>query len=800
MSNTGFLLERGASRSSNGSTKGETVSRRDFLRGTGLLVVSFSMAEFPIAAAMSQVTGANQAAATSADPYDPMVLGPDPRQLDSWLAIAEDGTVTFFSGKNDNGQGLATAFRQLVADELDAPLERIAIVFSDTQRTPDQRGASASDGVQGGGPPLRKACAEARRVLIEQAAQRLGVPVEQLTVRDGVIGVRGDGSRAVSYGELVGGQRLNSTLEWNGEFGRALDVTGQAQPKTQDQFRVIGRPVPREDILPIVYGQPHYPVDVRVPGMLHGRSIKPPVAGAELVSVDTSSVRNIPGLVKVVTKGDYVGVVCEREEQAIKAATQLKVSWSNPGPVFPTDSEGLYDYMRSAPHRFEQVGDDVGNVDEAFARAARIVEAEYRWPFQAHASFGPGCAVADWRDGELTIYTGTQKPFAMRRGVAQFLNIPQEKVRCIWVPGPGSYGRNDAGDVGYEAALLATDVGRPVRLQWMRSEGIAWDPKGPPVLVRVRGGLDADGHVIAYSYEWKGPSTRGDVNFEEHEPGQTLVGQMQGLGRDRAQREGGGRGGAYAFPNKRSVIRVMDPLLLMVSPLRAVHLRAPGAPPASFAGESSIDELATAAAADPVQFRLTYLTDPGHRAVIEAAANLAGWDTRPSPRARDAGARSGTVTGRGFSCAPGGTGVALVAEVEVDLESGRVRVTRFACAVDAGLIVNADGAKNTVEGALLHTMSRTLHEEVTFDRTKVTSVDWRTYPIGTIADTPDTIDIVFINPEQRDPQGLGEPPCGPVPAAIANAIFDATGVRLRQVPFTPARVRAAFEPRPPLTG
>ena len=344
--------------------------------------------------------------ATSIDPYDPMVLGPDPRQLDSWLAIAEDGTVTFFSGKNDNGQGLGTAFRQLVADELDAPLERITIVFGDTQRTPDQRGASASDGVRGGGPPLRKACAEARRVLIEHAAQRLGVSVEELTVRDGVISVRGDGTRAVSYGQLVGGQRLNSTLQWNGEFGRTLDVTGQATPKTPDQFRVIGQPIPREDIPPIVFGQPHYPVDVRVPGMLHGRSIKPPVAGAELVSVDAGSVRNILGLVKVVTRGDYVGVVCEREEQAIKAATELQVNWSNPEPVFPTDSDGLYDYMRITPHRFEQVGEDVGNVDEAFARAARIVEAEYRWPFQAHASFGPGCAVADWRDGELTILYG----------------------------------------------------------------------------------------------------------------------------------------------------------------------------------------------------------------------------------------------------------------------------------------------------------------------------------------------------------------------------------------------------------
>jgi CO/xanthine dehydrogenase Mo-binding subunit len=754
------------------------------------------MGELAVASGEPQAVGANQAASVVAAPYDPMVSGPDPRLLDSWLSIGRDGSVTFFTGKNDNGQGLATAFRQLVADELDAPLDRITIILADTRRTPDQRGASASDGIQGGSRPVRQACAEARRVLLGIAGQRLGVPIDQLDVRDGVVSVAGDSSKRVSYAELVGGQPLNSSLQWNGQFGREMEITGQAKPKTHDQFRIVGKPIPREDIPPIVFAQAHYPVDVRVPGMLHGRSVKPPVAGAKLVSVDASSVSNVPGLVKVITKGDYVGVVCEREEQAIKAAKQLKVAWTNPAPAFPTDSDGLYDYIRNAPHRYEQVGQNIGNVDEAFAQAARIIEAEYRWPFQAHASFGAGCAVADWRDGQLTIYTGSQKPFAMRRGVAQFLNIPQEKVRCIWVRGPGSYGRNDAGDVGYEAALLAKETGRPVRLQWMRNEGIAWDPKGPPVVVRVRGGLDAQGKVIAYSYEWKGLSVRGDVNFEEHEPGHTLVGQMLGIGADREQREGGGSSGPYNFPNKRNVVRIVPPLLLMASPLRTAHIRAPGAPAATFASESSIDELAAAAGADPVQFRLAYITVPSQRAVIEAAAKLAGWDARSSPKPGTTRAQSGKVSGRGFACAGGfGSVVAVVAEVDVDLQTGQVRVTRFACVADAGLIVNSDGARNTVEGALLHTMSRTLHEEVRFDRTKVTSVDWRTYPIGTIADAPDKIDVVFINPERREPQGLGEPPVGPVPAAIANAIFDATGVRLRQVPLTPARVKAALESR-----
>lgn len=774
----------------------DSVSRRDFLKGTGALVVSFTMGEAPLAGAAAQEAVAPQAASAATGVYNPLVLGPDPRQLDSWLSITPDGRVTFFTGKNDNGQGLSTAYRQLVADELDAALPQVTVVFADTRRTPDQRGASASDGIQGGSKPLRQACAQARQVMIGLAATRFGVPVEQVTVRDGIISVTGDQSRQVSYGQLIGGQHFSSTLNWNGQFGREMEITGTAKPKTLDQFRIVGQAIRRDDIPPVVFAEAHYPVHVKVAGMLHGRSVKPLVAGAKVLSVDAASVSNIPGLVKVVTKGDYVGVVCEREEHAIKAAKQLKVTWSDPGAVFPTDSEGLFDYIRTAPPRFEQASQEAGNVDEALGSAAKTFDFEYRWPFHAHASFGPGCAVADWRDGALTIYTGTQKPFAMRKGVAQFLGMPREKVHCVWMNGPGSYGRNDAGDVGYEAALLAKEVGRPVRLQWMRDEGLAWDPKGPPVLVRVRAGMDADGKVTAYLYEWKGLSTRGDVNFEEHEPAHTLVGQFMGIGADREQREGGGGAGAYNFPNRRSVVRTLPPFLLMGSPLRTAHLRAPGAPAATFASESSIDELAAAAGVDPVQFRLSYSSNKSQQAVIEAAAKLAAWEPRPSPRAGAIQAKSGRLTGRGFACASGfGSIVAVVAEVDVDVTSGRVRVTRFACAIDAGLIVNADGAKNTVEGALLHTMSRTLHEEVTFDRTRVTSVDWRTYPVGRISDTPDRIDVVFINPERRDPSGLGEPPVGPVPAAIANAIFDATGVRLRQVPLTPARMKAALAAR-----
>ncbi|MBI4468428.1 MAG: xanthine dehydrogenase family protein molybdopterin-binding subunit [Acidobacteria bacterium] len=712
----------------------------------------------------------------------------DPSKLDSWLTIAEDGSVTLFHGKCDNGQGVATAFRQIVADELDVLFDRVTEVVADTALTVDQVGATGSSGMPRGTPPVRVACAEARLVLLELASKRFDVPLEHLTVRDGVISVHGDASKRVSYGELIGGQRFNVTLKWNGQVTNP-GLEGRAKPKTSDQFRYIGQPIPRFDIPRVVFGQEHFVVDVRLPGMVHARSIKPPVAGAKLVSVDESSIRSLPGLVKVVVKGDYVGVVCEREEQAIKASEQLKVIWSEPsGPSFPTDSDGLADYMQQAPSRLDRVSQNVGNVDEALGRAARTVEATYYFPLQAHASFGAGCAVADWRNGEMTVWSGTQKPWRQRNGLTTFLGLPPEKVRVIWKPGPGSYGRNDAGDVAFEAALVAMDVGRPVRLQWMRYEGIAWDPKGPGALYRMRGGLDAAGNVIAY--DWDNRSfDHQEVSSGEITPGDTLVGQFLKFGRT----PGNSIGSAptwYNYPNRRSTTHALYPLMEMGSPLRTAHFRWPTASTITFPHESFTDELAAAAGADPVQFRLRYMTDERQINVLKAVAEAAGWETRPSPKPGARASGSGVVTGRGIAFR---TDAAAVAEVEVNLETGKVRVTRFVASFDPGLIVNPDGLKNVMEGCLLHGMSRALYEEVKFDRSKVTSVDWMTYPILPITDTPDRIDKVLINRPELPPQGAGEH-LHPHPApAISNAIFDATGVRIRRIPFTPERVLAALQ-------
>ncbi|HME43065.1 MAG TPA: molybdopterin cofactor-binding domain-containing protein [Syntrophorhabdales bacterium] len=751
------------------------ISRRAFLKGTGVLIVGLGMGGF------TRMLDPTTAAADFSSIVDPSKLG-------SWLAIGQDNSVTLFFGKVDVGQGLFTAFRQLVADELDIPMERVKVVVGDTAVTVDQVGASGSTGLALGSPPVRVACAEARLVLLELASARLGVPVEQLTVHEGFISVRGAPSKRVSYGELIGGQRFTATLQWNGELGRPLSVTGRAQPKKADQLKVVGQSIPRDDIPSIVFGAEHHVTDVRLPGMVHARSIKPPVAGARPVRVDASSVGNVPGVVKVVTRGDYVGVVCEREEHAIRAAEQLKITWSEPSaPSFPTDWIGLFDYIRQAPSRSDTVVQNVGNVDEAFARAARVVQATYEVPLQAHASMGPACAVADWRNGEMTVWSGTQKPYGQREGLATFLGLPREKVRVIWKPGPGSFGRNDAGDVAFEAALLAREVGRPVRLQWMRHEAIAWDPKSPAALMSLRGAFDSAGNVIAFDWDNRSFSHQ-DVAPAENPPGETLVGQFLGFKRE-VRNVIGTPSEPYTFPNRRHTTHAIPPLKEMGSPLRTAHLRLPTGSVVTFASESFIDELAAAGGADPIQFRLRYLDGSRQATLLKAAAEAAGWDTRPSPKPGARADGAGVVTGRGIAVRGG---AATVAEVEVHLETGRVRVTRFVCAHACGLIVNPDGLKNVIEGNLLHSMSRTLYEEVRFDRSKVTSLDWESYPMATIADVPDRIDKILINEPDSPPRGAGEETSAQTQPAIANAIFDATGVRMRRLPFTAGRVKAAL--------
>ena len=710
-----------------------------------------------------------------------------PDELDSWIAVLPDGRVTAFFGKMDMGQGVDVAIAQIVADELDVAFDRVVVVMGDTAFTCNQGGASGSTGVQRGGVTLRYAAAEARRILLERAAERFSVEVAQLTVRDGVVSVAGDPRRRASYGELINGRHFHHKLEWNRQYGNPLLAKGLAIPKTASEYRIVGTSIPQRIVADKVFGALPYVTDVKVDGMLHARVVRPPTAGCAPVTVDESSIGGIPGA-RVIREKELVAVVAEREWDAVRAAATLKVTWAQPCTPFPP-METLYDHIRQAKPIGGGVPVNKGDVDATLKTAHRVIEAEYEWPLQSHASMGPACAVADVRADQATLWTGSQKPHYGRNGVAKLVGLPPEKVRAVWVPGPGSYGRNDAGDAALDAALLSKLAGRPVRVQYMRHEGTGWDPKGPAAVYRARAGLDAQGTVVAYDFLGKG-FTRQDVATTESDPKDTLAGQLTGYAPKptvifQVPAE------AYDFANKRCGWECIAPLLDRGSPLRTGHLRDPLGPETHFASESFIDEVAHAAGVDPVAFRLKYVSDPRHVAVITAAAAKASWTARPYPNPRRG--QGNVMTGRGVSYTErNGTIVAVVAEVEVDRRSGRVWAKRFTVAHDCGLIINPKGLELTIEGNVVQAVSRTLFEEVAFDRDRVLSVDWASYPVLEIQDAPERIDIVLINRPDVASSGAGEPSTRTVPAAIANAIFDATGVRLRRVPITPERVRAAL--------
>jgi len=768
--------------------------RRDFLKSSGMLVASVAAISVEGVEAFLQ-----QPAAPGAGPYP----DPDFHQLDSWIVIRPDNTATFFVGKTDLGQGTGTAFRQIMADELDIAFDKTTCVMGSTDVTVDQGGSGGSDALQTDGYPMRRVAAEARRVLLEMAAAHFGVAVSALTVADGVVSARGgEGSaaRSITYGELIGTRKFNVTLT-----GKNTDtVTGAAPLKPVQEMKNVGKSPRRDDVPAKVDGTQKWAVDVKLPGLVHARHVRPPVAGATLVGIDESSVKDVPGLVRVVSRGNYVAVVCEREEHAIRAARQLKVTWKNPAsPAFPA-SEGLFDYMRSTTPSSTGKPVFVGNVDTALSGAATVLEAEYDVPFQGHTAFGPAHATADPSNDQLTIYSNDMKSYGLRNGVARFLNIPRDRVRVIWMQGPQAYGRTAADDAGFEAAFLAKELGRPVRVQWTRQEETAWDTKGPAYAVRMRGAIDAQGTLVALSYDAIA-ADHNHLGYNEHDT--VLIAQLTGR---RKQEPAAGRASypsdMYAIPNRRMAGSVVPLPLVWETPLRTGNLRDPDGPQVTFASESFIDELAAAAKADPVAFRLKLIEsgtgdDSGFKrarsiACIKAAAETFGWDTRPSPRPRGNG---DVLTGRGIAYAyRSQTVVAEIAEVEVNRKTGRIWVKRLVVAHDCGLVVNPEALTRTLENGALHSLSRALHEEVTFDGQKITSVDWISSPTLTHADVPERIDIVQVNgdpnPGRPDLQhyGAGETVCKPMLAAVDNAVFDATGVRMRRIPLTPRRVLAAL--------
>ena len=721
------------------------IARRSLLRGAAGLVVAF--------AARPALAGPRTVALNAVDGY---------------LAIGADGGVTVYSGKVDLGTGLRAVMRQVVAEELGVPPTRIALVEGDTLLTPNQGPTAGSTGTPVGAMQVRRAAATARERLLALAAPRLGKPVEELEAMEGEVRPRGGGA-GIGFAALLEGRALG------------LDVDPKVKLTDPAAFRWIGKSLPRPDVPAKVTGRHTYVHDITVPGMLHGRVMRPPAVGATLIEVDEASVAGLAG-VRVVRIRDFLGVVAPSEWQAERAATTLKVRWTTPAGL--PGSAGLFDAVRAGKPVGEQVMASIGTPEKLLV-GGRVLAATYRWPAQSHASMAPSCAVADVRADEATIWTASQATHKYQPLFARFLGLPAARVRLIYVDGSGCYGMNGHDDAAADAALLSKAVGAPVRVQWSRADEHGWDPKGPPQMLDLRAVLDVGGNVQAWE----------TVAFlPANTPGLPAVPLLAVDAAGLEQPHGHSAGlvqqnidPPYAIPNVRAVARWLEG-----TPLRASNLRAPGKVGNVMAVECFLDELAAAAHADPVAYRLKGLREPRGVAVLRRAAELMGWQARPSPGRVDRSAR--VLRGRGIAYChykQNENFVAMGMEVEVDRASGRIHPRRVVCVHECGLMVNPDGVRAQVEGGILHALSRSLFEEVTFDRSRVTSTDWSSYPVLRFADLP-VLQIELIDRPTEPPIGAGEAACAPVGAALGNAVFDATGVRLRQAPFTAARMKAAL--------
>ena len=726
----------------------------------GALIVGFSLGA-RAHHALAQQTAAAKALALTA--------------VDTFLAIDSAGAVTVYSGKVDLGTGVRTALAQIVADELDVPFASVNIVQGDTALTPDQGPTFGSLSIQIGGVQIRNAAAKARSALIELAAAQLGVKPDELTVADGVIS---GGGKHVSYGELIGGKTFSLTLDHKNP------------PPTKDAkaYKVVGTSVPRLDIPDKVTGRFTYMHDFRVPGMLHGRVVRPPAIGARLESVDEASVGGIPGVVKVVREGNFLGVVAESEWAAIKAAQQLKATWSS-WEGLPEQSQ-LFEHVRASKVAKDDVTANVGNTAEAMSKEGlKKLSATYEFTIHTHGSIGPSCAVAEFKDGKLTSWSASQATHNLQKQLAKMFALPLESVRCIYVEGSGCYGRNGHEDAAADAALLAKAVGRPVRVQWSRADEHGWDPKGPPTLIDLRASLDGSGTVTAWDSEFFMPQQTPNMFVVP-----LVAATLSGMPADETIAPGNvfqNSNIPYKFANIKAVCHRLE-----TTPFRPSWIRTPGRMQNTFANECFMDELAAAAGADPIEFRLRYL-DPNDKRgieVLERVAALAKWQKRPSHVGGSSDQSGDVVSGRGACYCKYElvrTYVAAIAEVEVKRSTGEIRATRFYVAHDCGQIINPDGLKNQIEGNVIQTVSRTLKEELKFNRSTVTSLDWASYPILTFPEVPEIVMDLIDRPAEK-PWGAGEPSAAVVSAAISNAVFDATGARLRSVPFTPEKVRAAL--------
>jgi nicotinate dehydrogenase subunit B len=759
----------------------KSISRRQFAKDTGLLLVGFNLFG-------SRILAGSPASATPGSFIEPEVTS-----LDSWLAIARDESVTVFTSKVDLGTGVLTALSQIVAEELDVPFDRIHMQTGDTENIIDQSQTSGSRTLHKAGPQLRQAAAAGRHTLLTLASARLGAPVEKLAVVDGIVSVAGSPSTKVSYGELIGAQRFNVKITASGT-GADLKVAAEVAAKDPKSYKIVGTSVPRVDLPAKFTGEFTYSQDVKVPGMLHGRVVRPGVADSRPLTVDDSSIADIPGIVRVVQEGSFIGVVATTEWSAIQAAKKLKVTWSAPETKLPANREEVFAYLKNTKSYDDQIVADQGNLQTGFAEAGKTFEATYRWPFQMHGMLGPSCAVADVREGQATIWTGTQGPFRTRKEVANLLKYSEKNVRIVYVEGAGCYGRLCADDVAEDAAILSRAVGKPVRVQWSREDEHGWEPKGPAQLITVRAGVDTKGKITAWEFEDRSipwTAAPGMPNLGSRQIGIMPVGPgSTGTGSGFVKGVSSG-GDLYAIHNQKISSPVVPWVQNLMTPLRTNNLRAPGSAGRCFGSESFMDEIAAEIGVDAVQFRLRHFGDDKRKVeALLAATKRAGWKQRPSPAPASGGLM---VMGRGVAVSNReDTVVAAIAEVEVDKSTGKVIVKRVVIAHDCGLIVNPDGLENQIEGNVIQGVSRSLLEEVDFDERGIKNLDWSSYPTIRYQDIPD-IEIVLINRPELGFLGAGEASLVPVPAAIANAIFNAIGARVRDIPMTPERVLAALE-------
>ena len=732
----------------------QSFSRREFL-GLGGLIVSFSLS--PALAAAENLLRPQLPQKTVA-----------PDEVDGFLAIDRRGNVAVFSGKVDLGTGVRTAITQIVAEELDVPMAHVNVIQGDTSLTPDQGPTYGSLSIEIGGMQIRHAAATARRALLRQAARRFNLAEGELRVDRGVIKAA-HSTRSVAYGDLIGGKTF------------ALAIDKDAPLKDPGTYTVVGRSQLRLDIPDKVTGRFTYMHDFHVDGMVHGRVVRPPAIGATLLTVNENSVSHVPGLIKVVRQQNFLAVVAETEWSAITASRQLEATWSD-WQGLPDENE-IWEFVRSTRIIRDDVTSDRGNVDTALAKSERRLTATYDFAIHTHGSIGPSCAIASFAKGQLTCWSASQATHNLRKQLALMFGIPEADVRAIYIDGSGCYGRNGHEDAAGDAALLARAVGRPVRVQWMRADEHGWDPKGPPTLIDMQAGLDASGNVTGWYSQFYGPDgVAGKVKL--------VAADLAGLPHEPQMSPGGiikGTAIPYAFPNVKTVAHRLES-----TPLRPSWIRAPGRMQSAFANEAFLDEIAVATRTDPFELRERALSDD-YRAteLLNRLARLSNWQKRTFNRH----AAGSTVTGRGMAFVKyelNRTYVGMVATIEITPSTGVIKAKHFAVVQDCGQVINPDGAKNQIEGNVIQTVSRTLLEQVRYDRSHVTSVDWSSYPILTFPDVPD-IDIELIDRPNEKPLGVGEPSSAIVSAAISNAVFDAIGVRLRSVPFSPEKTLAAIK-------